>query len=114
MSLRRINVFSYGFVASPKYSRLSFVVISLTSLAMEQGAEEKAINNHTGALSAPVTFSREGYPLACNPIVGMSHDTPSPRQLSGMSILSTPARQVCPAGPGWSDEPIYQLGHGGT
>jgi len=66
---------------------------------MEEGAEENAINNHTEALSAPVTFSREGYPLACNPMVGMSHDTPSPQQLSRMSIPSTPAWQVCPAGP---------------
>jgi len=88
-----------GFVASADISRLSFVTISVTSLAMEEGAEENAINNHTEALSAPVTFSREGYPLACNPMVGMSHDTPSPQQLSRMSIPSTPAWQVCPAGP---------------
>jgi len=49
MSLRRINAFSYGFVASADISQLSFVVISLTSLAMEQRAEENAINNHTEA-----------------------------------------------------------------
>jgi len=29
-----------------------------------------------------------------------------------MSILSTPARQVCQAGPGQPDESVYQLGHG--
>ena len=38
-----INAFSYSFVASADISRLSFVVISLTSLAMEEGADENAI-----------------------------------------------------------------------
>ena len=38
-----VNVSSYGFVASADISRLSLVVISLTSLAMEEGAEENAI-----------------------------------------------------------------------
>jgi len=38
-----INAFSYRFVASADISRLSFVVISLTSLAMEEGAEKNAI-----------------------------------------------------------------------
>ena len=52
----RINAFSYGFVASADISRLSFVAISLTSLAMEEGAEENAVNNHAEALSAPVYF----------------------------------------------------------
>ena len=72
-----------GFVASADISRLSFVTISVTSLAMEEGAEENAINNHTEALSAPGTFSKEGYPLACNPLAGISYDTSSPRPLSG-------------------------------
>jgi hypothetical protein len=34
------------------------------------------------------------------------------QQLSGMSILSTTAQQVPSTGPGWPDEPIYQMGHG--
>ena len=35
-----VNVSSYGFVASADISRLSLVVISLTSLAIEEGAGE--------------------------------------------------------------------------
>ena len=47
-----------GFVASPNIAGYrAFVAISLTSLAMEEGVEKNAINNHTEALSAPVTFS---------------------------------------------------------
>ena len=38
-----INAFSYSFVASADISQLPFVVISLTSLAMEEGADENAI-----------------------------------------------------------------------
>ena len=38
-----INAFSYSFVVSADISRLLFVVISLTSLAMEEGADENAI-----------------------------------------------------------------------
>ncbi len=36
----RINAFSYGSVASADISQLSFVVISMIFLAMEQGVEE--------------------------------------------------------------------------
>ncbi len=40
----------------------------------------------------------------------MSHDTSLPQQLNGISILNTSAGQVYPAGSGWPDEPVYQLG----
>jgi len=76
-----------GLVASADISRLSFVVISLTSLAMEEGAEKNVIVV-LRALSAPVYFQLRSLPLVCNPLVGVSHDTSSPQQLSGIRLLS--------------------------
>jgi len=90
----RINALSYGLVASADISQLPFVVISVIFLAMEQGLEENVIIVIPEHSVLQYTFSREGYPPACNPLVGMPHATSSPQQINGISILSTPARQV--------------------
>ena len=50
-----VNASSYGFVASADISQLSFVVISVIFLAMEQGVEENIIVV-LRALSAPAYF----------------------------------------------------------
>ncbi len=52
---KTVNVSSYGFVASADISQLSFVIISVIFLAMEQGVEENVIVV-LRALSAPAYF----------------------------------------------------------
>ena len=79
-------------------SRQLFVVISVVfwvgNMELMVNYRSSSDNESLGILSV----QKRRLPLVCNPIVGVSHDTFLPQQLNGISILSTPARRVYPAG----------------